>query len=393
MTQLSCLHVKELAAPGLLAHRNVFKRRKSQAFRDSPCSRPASPPPVRCDTFRAISTGILMTDDRFFRRSGPFGLGDLARHIGAEMPCGASSEFPIHGLAALSKAESGEVSVFSEAQHRDSFQSSHASVVITNNALSKHEHNGTMLLLCENPRLAFAQVAHLFYPRNLPKSGIHAQARGTSVGAGAVIGAGVKIGERCRIDSNAVIEESVTIGDDCDVGANTCISHAIIGNRVRISTNVSIGGEGFGFVPGPKGLLRVPQLGRVIIEDDVEIGGNCAVDRGAMDDTVIGRGTAIDNLVQIAHNVCIGKYCVIAGQAGVAGSTTIGDFVMIGGQVAVKDHVTIGSHARIAGKSGVMRDVGAKESVAGTPAVPVREWHRQTLAMEKLTRKPNGGAS
>jgi UDP-3-O-[3-hydroxymyristoyl] glucosamine N-acyltransferase len=158
----------------------------------------------------------------------------------------------------------------------------------------------------------------------------------------------------------------------------------MIGNRVRISTNVSIGGEGFGFVPGPKGLLRVPQLGRVLIEDDVEIGGNCAVDRGAMDDTVIGRGTAIDNLVQIAHNVRIGKYCVIAGQAGIAGSTTIGDFVMIGGQVAVKDHVTIGSHARIAGKSGVMRDVGEKISVAGVPAVPVREWHRQTLALEKI---------
>jgi len=339
-----------------------------------------------------------MTDDRFFRRSGPFWLGDLARHIGADMPRDASAEFPIHGLASLDKAERGEVSVFCEAQHRDRFQNSHASVVVTSNLLSKHEHNGTMLLLCENPRLAFAQIGHLFYPRNLPMSGIHAYARvdpsaaigaDTYVGAGAVIGADVKIGERCRIDRNAVIEDGVLIGDDCDVGANTCISHAIIGNRVRISTNVSIGGEGFGFVPGPKGLLRVPQLGRVLIEDDVEIGGNCAVDRGAMEDTVIGRGTAIDNLVQIAHNVRIGKYCVIAGQAGIAGSSTIGDFVMIGGQVAVKDHVTIGAHARIAGKSGVMRDVGAKESVAGTPAVPVREWHRQTLALAKMTSRKN----
>jgi UDP-3-O-[3-hydroxymyristoyl] glucosamine N-acyltransferase len=343
-----------------------------------------------------------MTDDRFFRRSGPFVLADLARHIGAEVPCDASAGFSIHGLAALDKAERGEVSVFSEAQHRNSFQNSNASVVVTNNTLSQHKLNDTTLLLCENPRLAFAQIGHLFYPRNLPKSGIHGHARidpsarigaGTYVGAGAVIGADVTIGERCRIDCNAVIEESVCIGDDCDVGANTSISHAIIGDRVRISTNVSIGGEGFGFVPGPKGLLRVPQLGRVVIEDDVEIGGNCAIDRGAMDDTTIGRGTAIDNLVQIAHNVRIGKYCVIAGQAGVAGSAVIGDFVMIGGQVAVKDHVTIGAHARIAGRAGVMRDVGAKESVAGTPAVPVRDWHRQTLALEKLTQKPNGKAS
>jgi UDP-3-O-[3-hydroxymyristoyl] glucosamine N-acyltransferase len=345
---------------------------------------------------------FFMTDDRFFRCAGPFGLGELARHIGADMPCSASLDFLIHGLATLDKAESGEVSVFSENQHRGSFQTSHASAVVTSEALSKHEHNGATLLLCENPRLAFAQIAHLFYPRNLPKSGVHPKARidprakigdGTYVAAGATIAAYTEIGNNCRIDCNAVIESSVAIGNDCDIGANTSISHAIIGNRVRIATNVSIGGEGFGFVPGPQGLLRVPQLGRVVIEDDVEIGGNCAIDRGAMDDTVIGRGTAIDNLVQIAHNVRIGKYCVIAGQAGVAGSAVIGDFVMIGGQVAVKDHVTIGSHARIAGRAGVMRDVGAKESVAGTPAVPVREWHRQTVMLEKLSRKPNGSAS
>jgi len=337
-----------------------------------------------------------MTDDRFFRRSGPFEISDLARHIGAEMAGGDSAERAIHGIASLDKAQSGEVSVFSEVQHRGSFETSHASVVVTSSALSKHKHNGTMLLLCENPRLAFAQIGHLFYPRNLPLSGIHPQARidptacigdGTYIGAGAVIAADAKIGERCRIECNAVIADGVTLGADCDVGANTSISHAIIGNRVRISTNCSIGGEGFGFVPGPKGLLRVPQLGRVVIEDDVEIGGNCAVDRGAMDDTVIGRGTAVDNLVQIAHNVRIGKYCVIAGQVGIAGSAVIGDFVMMGGQVAVKDHVTIGSHARIAGRAGVMRDVGEKQSVAGIPAVPVRDWHRQTLALSKLAKK------
>lgn len=340
-----------------------------------------------------------MTDDRFFRRGGPFALGELARHIGAELSCDGSSEFPIHGLAGLDTAEAGEISIFSDMQYCHSFQISVASAVITSNHLSKYNLNGARLLLCENPRLAFAQIGHLFYPRNLPASGVHpgahvdAAARigsQTYIGAGAVIAADVRIGERCRIDCNAVIEQGVTIGDDCDIGANTCIGHAVIGNRVRISTNVSIGGEGFGFVPGPEGLLRIPQLGRVLIEDNVEIGSNCAVDRGAMDDTVIGRGTAIDNLVQIAHNVRIGKYCVIAGQAGIAGSVVVGDFVMIGGQAALKDHVTVGSHARIAGRAGVMRHVAAKESVAGVPAVPVREWHRQTIALTKLTRKPNG---
>jgi UDP-3-O-[3-hydroxymyristoyl] glucosamine N-acyltransferase len=340
-----------------------------------------------------------MTDDRFHRRSGPFTLGELALHVGADVPAGASAQILVHGIAALDKAGDGEVSVYSEAQHRDAFQSSHASVVVTSSNLGKHALNGTFLLLSGNPKLAFAQIGHLFYPRAALKSGVHPAAlvdpsarigEGSRIDAGAVIGADVAIGARCHIDCNVVIEDSVVIGDDCAIGANTSVASALIGNRVRISTNVSIGGEGFGFVPGPKGLLRTPQLGRVVIEDDVEIGGNCAVDRGTMDDTVIGRGTAIDNLVQIAHNVRIGKYCVIAGQAGLAGSVTIGDFVMVGGQVAIKDHVTVGSHARIGGRAGVMRDVGEKEAVAGTPAVPIREWHRQSLALEKMaSRKPD----
>jgi UDP-3-O-[3-hydroxymyristoyl] glucosamine N-acyltransferase len=334
-----------------------------------------------------------MTDDRFFRRSGPFALGDIARQIGAHIPENASEGFAVHGVAALGNAGAGEVSVFCDAQHSDSFATSHASVVITSDALSKHAHNGSWLLLCENPRLAFAQIGHLFYPRAAPMAGIHPRAHvdptaeigeGSFIAAGVAIGANTKIGMNCFVDCNAVIGDGVSIGNDCDIGANTSISHAVIGNRVRIATNVSIGGEGFGFVPGPKGLLRVPQLGRVVIEDDVEIGGNCAIDRGTMDDTVIGKGTAIDNLVQIGHNVRIGKYCVIAGQAGFAGSVTVGDFVMVGGQAAIKDHITIGSQARIAGCAGVMRDVAAKESVGGLPAVPARQWHRQTLTLGKM---------
>jgi UDP-3-O-[3-hydroxymyristoyl] glucosamine N-acyltransferase len=337
-----------------------------------------------------------MTDDRFFHRDGPFALDALAHHIGAEMPANAPEKFMVRGVGTLEGAGAGELSVFSESLHREAFQKSHASVVITSANLGKHALNGTWLLLTDNPRLAFAQIGHLFYPQDALLSGAHASASidpsakigaGTEIGAGAVIHARVKIGARCLIGSNAVVGDGVMIGDDCSIGANTSISHAMIGSRVRIGTNVSIGGEGFGFVAGPSGVLRVPQLGRAVIEDGVEIGDNCAIDRGTMNDTVIGMGTAIDNLVQIAHNVRIGKYCVIAGQAGVAGSATIGDFVMIGGAVAISDHVTIGSHARIAGRAGVMRDVAAKQTVAGTPAVPVREWHRQTLALEKMTSK------
>jgi UDP-3-O-[3-hydroxymyristoyl] glucosamine N-acyltransferase len=337
-----------------------------------------------------------MVDDRFFRRGGPFTLGALAEHIGAEMPLNAPPEFKVYGLAALAGAGEGDVSVFSDMVHRDEFQGSHASVVVTSADLSKHALNGTWLLLTENPRLAFAQIGQLFYPPRTLHAAVHTSAvvdpaaevgAGTEIAAGAVIGAGAKIGMRCFIGCNAVVAEGVMIGNDCVLGANTSVGHAMIGNGVHIASNTVIGGEGFGFVAGPKGLVRVPQLGRVIIEDGVEIGDNCAVDRGTMDDTIIGAGTAIDNLVQIGHNVRIGKCCVIAGQAGVAGSTTIGDFVMIGGQAAIKDHLQIGSHARIAGKAGVMRDVAPKESVAGLPAVPVRDWHRQTIALAKLSRR------
>ena len=207
---------------------------------------------------------------------------------------------------------------------------------------------------------------------------------GCQIDAGARIGCGVILGLRCHIESNVVICDSVTIGDDCRIGANTTIRNAIIGSRVRIATNSSIGGEGFGFVPEAKGLLRTAQLCRVIIADDVEIGSNSAIDRGSMGDTIIGRGTVIDNLVQIAHNVQIGSNCVLAGQVGIAGSARIGDCVMIGGRSAISDHVTIGSNVRIAGGSGVMRDATNGEVIGGYPAVPIRQWHRQTAGLIRL---------
>ena len=341
-----------------------------------------------------------MTDDRFFRRNGPFSINELALCAGASVPDGASSQLMVRDVAALDAAEAGDISVFCDHRQSGLFETSRASVVITNARLSELPHNGCALLVVRDPRLAFALVGHKFYPRDAPEAGTGTNTQvdrtailgaGCRIDFGAMIGPGAEIGARCHIGANAVIGAGVSIGEDTTIGANTTVSHALIGRGVQIGSNVSIGGEGFGFVPAATGLVPVRQLGRVIIEDHVRIGGNCAVDRGTFGDTTIGAGTAIDNLVQIAHNVRIGRSCVIAGQAGVAGSTTIGDFVMIGGQAAISDHLMIGAHARIAGKSGVMRNVARGEAVAGCPAIPARQWHRRTVALARLAaRKPAG---
>jgi UDP-3-O-[3-hydroxymyristoyl] glucosamine N-acyltransferase len=214
---------------------------------------------------------------------------------------------------------------------------------------------------------------------------------GCQVDAGVRLGFDVVLGTGCRIEANAVLDDGVCLGDDCRIGANSTVRHAFIGSRVRIGSNTCIGGEGFGFVPTEKGLLRLAHLGLVIIADDVEIGSNCSVDRGCLTDTVIGAGTVMDNLVQIAHNVHLGRNCVLAAQAGVAGSTTVGDNVMIGGQAAIAEHLKIGCNARIAARSGVMRDVPDGEAWGGLPAVPIRQWHRQTTEIARLvTRKAKG---
>lgn len=340
-----------------------------------------------------------MSDSRFFQADGPFSLGHIAGIVGAELVQPERAGEMIRDVAELTDASVGELAVFCDSRHAQAFAACHAGVVITSRKLSAYPHNGSALLLADDPRLAFARIGKLFYPRAEPKAFIHERAfvaltaiigEETEIGCGAVVGENVRIGARCRIGANVVIGDGVVLGDDTMIGANSSISHALIGAQVSIAENASIGGEGFGFVPGPKGPMRVCQLGRVIIEDRVEIGANCAIDRGTLSDTVIGAMSALDNLVQIGHNVKLGKGCIVAGQAGIAGSTTLGDFVMVGGAASISDHLAIGNGARIAGKSGVMRDVAAGETVAGYPAVPVRQWHRQTAALAKLVSRVCG---
>jgi UDP-3-O-[3-hydroxymyristoyl] glucosamine N-acyltransferase len=337
-----------------------------------------------------------MSDLRFFRPEGPFALSLLAEKIGAELVQPERSRQLVCDIADLELAGEDDISVFCSASHAPAFAKSHAGVIVTSKKLGAYPHNGGALLLSADPRLAFAQLGQIFYPSGAPQSFIHARAtiapsahigEGCAIAAGVVIGEHVHIGPRGRIGANTVIEDGVNIGADASVGSNCSISNALIGDSVNISTNVSIGGEGFGFVSGPKGPLRLSHIGRVLIGNRVAIGSNCAIDRGALGDTVIGDMTALDNLVQIGHNVRIGKACVFAGQAGVAGSVTIGDYVLVGGAVSISDHVKVGDGAKIAGKSGVMRDVAAGETVAGYPAMPVRQWHRQSVTLAKLAKK------
>jgi len=337
-----------------------------------------------------------MTDDRFYRRAGPIPLGEIAAHIGGEMDNRAAADLAIRDVSNLDTAERGEISLFSDAKYAAAFAKTRASVVITDARLAAHEHNGTALLLCANPRLAFAQVGHMFYPPAplvegfAPVRAVHPSATvgpGTQIGQGVEIRAHAGVGADCAIGTNAVIGEGVQLGDGCVIGPNCTITHAVIGNRVTVGPGCSIGNAGFSFVPSAKGLLRVPQLGRVVIEDDVEFGANCTIDRGAIGDTHIGRGCRFDGLVHVGHNVTMGQFCIVVAQAGIAGSTTIGPGVMIGGQAGIADHLTIGAGARLAARAGVTQDVAAGETVGGYPAQPVKQWHRQVVWLKKMTGK------
>jgi UDP-3-O-[3-hydroxymyristoyl] glucosamine N-acyltransferase len=335
-----------------------------------------------------------MTDDRFYERAGPFTLAQIAAEIGAEMEKGANTALELRDVASLENAEAGDVSIFSDAKFANAFVVTNASLVVTNDKLAAMPH-GVALLVVPNPRLSFALVGHMFYPPRPLAAGVRAAmpvhpsasvGAGTEICPGVEIGAGARIGANCYIGNNVMIGRGVVIGDDCRIGANCSITHTIIGNRVILGPNNSIGNQGFSFVPSMTGLLRVPQLGRVIIEDDVEFGSNCNVDRGAMGDTHIERGVRFDSLIHVGHNVRIGHHSLVAAQVGIAGSTTLGPMVLVGGQVGISDHRTIGAGARLAARSGVTRDIGPGEHVGGYPARPLKRWHRETALLARMAR-------
>ena len=341
-----------------------------------------------------------MADPRFFARQGPFSIGDLARLAGIDLGTGGDGGRLIRDVASLDDAGAEDISFFDNPRYAEAFSASKAGACIVHPKFVSRAPAGMQLLVTPVPYMAYARIARKFYPTPRPSPGIAPQALvapTASVGercridAGAVIGANAVIGEGAWIAPNAVIGDGVQLGKDVIVGACASVTHAIVGDRVMIYAGARIGQDGFGFASDETGHTRVPQLGRVIIGDDVEIGANTSIDRGAGPDTVIGTGCMIDNLVQIGHNVQMGRHCVIVSQVGISGSTRLGDFVVMGGQVGVAGHLSIGSGVRIAAKSGVSGDIPAGTDVGGTPSVPMREWRRQVAAIKQLGRRGKSG--
>ena len=336
-----------------------------------------------------------MVDRRFFANHGPFSAGEIATGTGTSLPDGADSRRMLNDVAPLDRATAQDVSFFDNAKYLEQFTHSTAGVCFVRSKYAHLAPAGMIILISEDPYRCYAITAQRFYPTAKPTTGIAPTAiidpsatlsEGVAIAAGAVIGAHVNIGKNSAIGPNTVIGDGVTIGENCHIGALTSITNTLIGNKVIIHRGVHIGQDGFGFALGRDGHIKVPQLGRVIIGDEVEIGSGTTIDRGTGPDTVIGDGTKIDNLVQIGHNVNIGKRAIIVAQVGISGSSRIGDGAVIAGQAGVAGHLKIGAGAKVAAKSGVMTDIPNGASYGGAPAIPAIEWHRQTIAISRLTK-------
>ena len=336
-----------------------------------------------------------MIDSRFFKKPSPLSLEQICHHLGIVVPNEYDKNKQFESVAVLAAAGAQDVSCYNNAKYLEELKHTKAGLCLVTAEGAAHVPESTLCLIVDHPYRFFGKIAALFYPSSVNHQGIsdlsfiHPTAKvGCScvISAFAVIEADVVVADDCFIGPNCVIQKGTSLGNNCHLEAHVTVGCAIIGNHVYIKPGARIGQPGFGFHMDEKGHFDIPQLGRVIIGDHVHIGANTTIDRGSFADTVIGKGVRIDNLVQIAHNVEVGDNSVLVAQVGIAGSTKLGKFVIAAGQVGIAGHLKIGNGVKIAAQSGLMRDVADKETVAGSPAVPVRDWHKQTIALSRLIK-------
>jgi UDP-3-O-[3-hydroxymyristoyl] glucosamine N-acyltransferase len=337
----------------------------------------------------------------FFATKRGLTIEEIVTLTGARLRSGAPPGARVDDIAPLDQARPSDITFLDNAKYLDALAATRAGACLLAPRFEAQAPDRLVILIASEPYRAFVAVARALFPAALRPSSlfgtsgrsadarVHASARieaGVTIDPLAVVGPDAEIGAGTLVAAGAVIGPGVAIGRDCAVGAGATVLHAVIGDRVIIHAGARIGQDGFGYLPSPRGHQKIPQTRRVIIQDDVEIGANTTIDRGSLHDTVIGAGSRLDNLVQIGHNVRIGRGCVIVAQVGISGSTIVEDHVMIGGQAGLIGHLHIGRRARIGAQAGIMSDVAAGTEVVGSPAMPVREFFRQIATLRRLTR-------
>lgn len=342
-----------------------------------------------------------MVDTRFHSFAGPLSIGALLADLKRDdlLAALADPDLSISGAAELSIAGPSEVALAAHTDYSQDLQATNAGLVIVLPALRDMVPGHVMAIESDRPHHLFVDILDRLYPANTRSVirpghgdlGAPIFERDVVIGSNVVIGQGVEIGRGTIIGANTVIGAGVTIGRNCVIAPNCTIDCAHIGNDVVLHSGVRIGTEGFGWLDFGKANRKVPQLGRVLIQDRVEIGANSTVDRGALGDTMIGEGTKIDNLVQIGHNCRIGRVCLIAAMTGLAGSTILGDGVLMGGGAGSAGHLTIGAGSVVNGRAAVTKDWPAGSKLAGAPAQDVRDFWRELATMRKLSKGDKRG--
>lgn len=339
----------------------------------------------------------MAVDPRFFPAGSPLTLAEAAVVAGGDL-IGGNPALRITGVGPLQSAGTSEISFLDNRRYAPLLAECRAAAVVLAPDLLPRLPEGRAAIVTNQTYLGFGRIARALHPVPPPRPGIHPTAvvdaaamigAAVEIGPYAVVEAGAEIGEGCIIGPHAVIGAGVVLGQGCRIGAHASLSHCIAGRFVVLHPGARVGQEGFGFAVTPEGRFEtMPQLGRVLLEDAVEIGANACVDRGSQSDTVLGAGTRLDNLVQIGHNVRTGKACALAGLVGIAGSTRLGNGVQMGGQSGIAGHVEIGDRVQIAGQSGVFSDVRPGEIVGGSPAWPMRQTMRAFAVLRKLASRP-----